>query len=183
MARSELAATREPRSGVAGGSRELSLSNDSVNVLRTFRDPMIGLPLSHLWQGAGSAIFLEFGRLTDRTRRDGTPGNPRGEFGLMIQWSWRIEDSTSILCGSWSEESLWQSTFDLVRNKSVLQLSVVGRLPEIVVALSESLYVSSFMTAEGDPEWALFDWRQTTLRTLSVRRGRLELDIKPPPLS
>ncbi len=26
-----------------------------------FRDELIGLPLSHLWRGHGSAIFLKFG--------------------------------------------------------------------------------------------------------------------------
>jgi hypothetical protein len=162
-------------------SGELSLSNDAVDVWQTFRDPLIGLPLSHLWRGAGSAIFLEFGRLTPstRTRRDGSPLNPRGEFGIMIQWSWRIEDITSILCGSWSEEPLWEPTFDLLRNKAVADLFLVGRLPEIVVALSESLYLSSFMTAEGDPNWSLFDRRDTTLRTLSVQQGGLKLDVGP----
>jgi hypothetical protein len=168
---------------VERASRGASLSNDDASVLQTFRDPLIGLPLSHLWRGAGSAIFLEFGRLAARTRRDGTPGNPRGEFGLMIEWSWRIEDSTSILCGSWSEEPLWQPTFDLLRNKAVLELSLVGRLPEIAVALSENLYVSSFMTAEGDPQWALFDRRAANLRTLSVRQGRLGLDVEGLPSS
>jgi hypothetical protein len=87
-------------------SGEPSLSNDGVSVLETFRDALIGLPLSHVWRGYGSAIFLEFGRLTPRTRRSGEAGNPRGELGLMIQWSWRIEDTVSILCGSWSQEHL-----------------------------------------------------------------------------
>jgi hypothetical protein len=164
-------------------SGEPSLSNDGVGVLQNFRDALIGLPLSHVWRGYGSAIFLEFGRLTPRTRRSGEAGNPRGELGLMIQWSWRIEDTVSILCGSWSQEHLWEPTFDLLRNKAVVDLSVVGRLPEIVVALTESLYVSSFMTAEGDPQWSLFDRRGGTLRTLSVQEGRLKLDVDRSPLS
>ena len=157
------------------------MSHDDTPALEEFRDGLIGLPLSHLWRGHGSAIFLEFGRLTprNRTRPSGEPGNPHGEFGLMIEWSWRIEDSTSILCGSWSEEPLWETTFDLVRNKSLSELSIVGRLPEIVVALSDNLFVSSFMTAEGDPQWSLFDRRNPTLRTLSVREGRLKLDVDP----
>ena len=112
------------------------------------------------------------------TRRDGAALDPRGEFGLMIQWSWRIENATSILCGSWSEESLWGPTFDLLRNKVVQELSVVGRLPEIAIVLAGDLYVSSFMTAEGDPQWALFDRRGGALRTLSVSEGRLKLDTK-----
>jgi hypothetical protein len=96
----------------------------------------------------------------------------------MIPWSWRIESPASILCGSWSEEGLWETTFDLLRNKAVIELSTIGRLPEIVVALTDGLYVSSFMTAEGDPEWALFDRRGGALRTLNVRDGSLALDVK-----
>jgi hypothetical protein len=101
----------------------------------------------------------------------------------MIQWSWRVEDANSILCGSWSEEPLWKPTFDLLRNKTVAELSVVGRLPEIVISLSESLYVLSFMTAEGDPQWTLFDRRYATLRTLSVLEGRMKLDVDSSPSS
>jgi hypothetical protein len=73
---------------------------------------------------------------------------------------------------------LWEPTFDLLGNRAVVDLSVVGRLPEVVVALAEHRYVSSFMTAEGDPSWALFDRRGDTLRTLSVRGGSLNVDIK-----
>jgi hypothetical protein len=157
---------------------EPSLSNDGVSVLQTFRGALIGLPLSHLWRGHGSAIFLEFGHLTPRTRRSGEAGNPQGEFGLMVEWSWRIENRTAILCGSWSDEELWEPTFDLLRNRAVVDLSVVGRLPEVVVAMAEDRYVSSFMTAEGDPSWALFDRRSDTLRTLSVDGGSLKIDTK-----
>jgi hypothetical protein len=153
-------------------------SNEDVSALLTFRDALIGLPLSHFWRGHGSAIFLEFGRLTPTTRRTGVTGNPRGKLSLMVEWSWRIENRTSILCGSWSDERLWEPTFDLLRNRAVVDLSVVGRLPEVVVALAEDRYVSSFMTAEGDPSWALFDRRGDTLRTLSVRGGSLNIDIK-----
>ena len=95
----------------------------------------------------------------------------------MIHWSWRIENAASILCGSWSEEPLWVPTFDLLRNKVVVELSVVGRLPEIVVGLSDGFYVSSFMTAEGDPQWSLFDRRSGTVRWLCVRDGGLKIEL------
>ena len=156
------------------------MSNDGTSVLQTFRDALIGLPLSCLWRGYGSAIFLEFGHLTPSayTRGDGTARNPRGELGLMIQWSWRIENLTSILCGSWSTEALWEPTFDLLRNKVVTELLVAGRLPEIAIGLTENLFLSSFMTAEGNPQWSLFDRRGEALRTLSVHEGSLKLDVK-----
>ena len=75
----------------------------------------------------------------------------------MIEWSWRIEDSTS--CP---------------------KISATNPIDEIVVALSEDLYVSSFMTADGGPVWALKDRREAAMRTLSVKQGRLELSIYPP---
>jgi hypothetical protein len=155
------------------------VSNEGFNALSTFRDALVGLPLSYLWRGYGSAIFLEFGQLTPRTRRSGDAGNPKGEFGLMIQWSWRIENRASILCGSWSDEALWESTFDLLRNKAVVDISIMGRLPEVVVALAEDHYISSFMTADGDPSWTLFDRRGDVGRWLTVREGRLSIELAP----
>jgi hypothetical protein len=149
------------------------VSSEDVSTLEGFRGGLIGLPLSHFWRGYGSAIFLEFGHLTPRTRRSGEAGNARGEFGLMIEWSWRIENTVSILCGSWSQEQLWKPSFDLIHNKTVVEVSVFGRLPEVSVALSDGLFVSSFMTAEGDPSWVLFDRRASTERWLSVREGSL----------
>jgi hypothetical protein len=172
-----LTKTAERKSG------EPPLSNEGVGALQTFRDALIGLPLSDVWRGGGSSIFLQFGHLTPRTRHSGKPGNPTGELELMIQWSWRIESTSSILCGSWSEEHLWEPAFNLLRNKVIVEISIAGRLPEIVVALTEGLYVSSFMTAEGDPQWALFDRRGSTLRALSVQDGCLRLDDDPSPFS
>ena len=147
-------------------------------IFETYRSTLVSQPLSALWRGHGSAIFLEFGRLSPKVKRDGSAANPQGDYTVIIEWSWRIENATSILCGSWSEESLWGPTFDLLRNKVVQELSVVGRLPEIAIVLAGDLYVSSFMTAEGDPQWALFDRRGGALRTLSVSEGRLKLDTK-----
>ncbi|MCK1662283.1 MULTISPECIES: ABC transporter substrate binding protein [unclassified Bradyrhizobium] len=51
----------------------------------------------------------------------------------MVEWSWRIENAVSILCGSWSEEPLWEPTFDLLRTKSVVELSLFGRLADMTV--------------------------------------------------
>jgi hypothetical protein len=53
---------------------------------------MLGMEVTHVWRGYGSALFLEMGKLTPQMRRDGTPGNPKGEMELMIEWNWRIED-------------------------------------------------------------------------------------------
>lgn len=135
---------------------------------------LIGIKAGHLWRGYGSAIFVEFGSLSPgRRRRDGSPGPPRGEFTLRIEWSWRIENSNSILCGSWSEEELWEPTFDLLRNAHVSGLSIFGRLPEIDLALTGGLHLVSLMTAEGQPSWSLTDQRSTPHIWLTVHDGAL----------
>lgn len=95
------------------------------SVFEEFTRDFIGLPLSHIWRGRGSAIFLEFGNLTPATdvRRDGSQKNPQGEAGIMIEWSWRIEGKKSILCGSWSDEDRWERGFSMIRNQKLVALT------------------------------------------------------------
>ncbi|WP_129219386.1 hypothetical protein [Lichenibacterium ramalinae] len=38
------------------------------------RSAAIGMPVSHVWRGHGSALFIELGALAPRTRRDGSRG-------------------------------------------------------------------------------------------------------------
>lgn len=140
---------------------------------RIARD-LVGMKVGHLWRGHGSAIFLEFGNLTPgKIRRDGSLGSPTGEITISIEWSWRIEDETSIICGSWSDEDLWEPAFDLVRSSSVTALSTFGRIPEIDLALTGGLHLVSFMTSDGQPEWAVADRRAKPRIWLSVRDGIL----------
>jgi hypothetical protein len=149
---------------------------------RIARD-LVGMQVSHVWRGYGSAIFVEFGALTQgRARSDGSPSIPKGELTVSIEWSWRIEDATSIICGSWSEEELWTPAFDLIRSSHVTGLTSFGRLPEIDLALSEGRHLVSFMTAEGQPNWAVTDRRSTPHTWITVRQGVLfEDDGSTPP--
>lgn len=136
-----------------------------------FHTAACGVPVSHVWRGHGSALFVELGRLTPTTRRDGSPGNPEGEIGLMIEWSWRIEDERSIVCGSWSDEALWQTSFARLVGQRGSDITTFARLPEIQLSLSGGLHVASFMTAEGDPVWTLFDRREPTTVTVGCHSG------------
>lgn len=139
-----------------------------------FASALVGLPVTHVWRGYGSALFMEFGALTDKgARGDGSERNPEGQMGLMIQWSWRIERPRSILCGSSSEDSKWPNAFKRLLGASVSELQTFGRLPEISVGLSNGLHVVSFMTSGGQPAWALFDRRDLDTSWLTVRRGRI----------
>lgn len=59
------------------------------------------LTVSHAWQGAGSALFLELGEPSPRLP-DIPAKNLRGECSIRIQWSWRFERRSEILVGSFS---------------------------------------------------------------------------------
>lgn len=75
----------------------------------------------------------------------------------MIEWSWRIESEDAIVCGSWSDEGAWEQIFQSLIGREVQDVSLYGRIPELSIALAGWFYVASFMTAEGQPEWTLFD--------------------------
>jgi hypothetical protein len=76
-----------------GGTARRSIDAEEFAELS---QPIVGLPIAHAWRGHGSALFLELGRLhrvdlTRLVRRQKQSGNPKGEAGVMIEWSWRIE--------------------------------------------------------------------------------------------
>ncbi|MDE1993540.1 MAG: hypothetical protein KGI75_13630 [Rhizobiaceae bacterium] len=93
----------------------------------------------------------------------------------MIEWSWRIESQDAILCGSWSDEEGWEEIFKSLVSREVQEVSIHGRLPELLIALTGGLYVASFMTAEGQPEWTIFDRRseQRKFGWVEVRDGKI----------
>ena len=102
-------------------------------------------------------MFMEFGRLTPGPRRDGPAGNLQGDVTVMIEWSWRIESESAILCGSWSDEDGWEDVFSSLIGREAQDVSIFGRLPELSIALAGGLYAASFMPADGQPSWTIFE--------------------------
>ncbi len=127
------------------------------SIFETYRCALIGKSVSRVWRGYGSALFLELGELAPGPLRDGKSGEPKGEFTLMIEWSWRIETETSILCGTWSEQDEWPDFLKNLVGRTIVDAYLFARLPEISLALTDNLYVSSFMTSTEQPAWVLFD--------------------------
>lgn len=152
----------------------------SVPDFAEFSSPLLGLTVSHIWQGYGSAIFLEIGALRPnlRLRRDGSQRNPLGEWTLGIEWSWRIEGKRRIWCGSWSDKERWPRALSRLQGTRVESVSIFGRLPEISMSFSNGLHLLSMMTAEGDPEWWLTKREVRTSASIYVRGGRLQIDLR-----
>jgi hypothetical protein len=141
-----------------------------------FSSPLLGLPVSRVWQGYGSAIFLEFGRLHCTRKRDGQPGSPRGEWTLMIEWSWRVEGKRRIWCGSWSDGERWPRVFARLQGATVMSVKLTGRLPEVEISLSNGLHLLSMMTTQSDPDWALIRRQDGGSTSMRVVAGRLRFD-------
>ncbi len=146
--------------------------DEQLSKADVFIELLIGKALSHVWRGYGSAIFLEFGVLTPRLGRDGEKVGEMGDITIGIEWSWRIERSRSIIAGSWSEEKTRVRVIPGLIGSTVTHMKLFGELPEISISLSSGHRVVSFMTAEGQPSWAV-TMNRPSPRSLSVKRGFL----------
>lgn len=136
---------------------------------------IVGFPVSHVWRGYGSAILIELGQLKSRVNQRTREPFLEGQATLMIEWSWRIERPKSILCGSWSDERRWPKALAQLVGARVSAVECVGHLPEIRVSLNNGLRVLSFMTAEGQPQWAIV-LRRPKYYSVHVSRGRLIME-------
>lgn len=159
-----------------------AMQPEDKTLFEPFRQALIGLPLSHCWQGYGTALFFEFGelRLSKVKRRDGSPGHPEGEFGIMLEFHWRLEGRRRIIAGCDSEEEEWQRRFALIRGKTLKDITLFGRLPELDLEFSNGAHCLSFTMTDGHPRWAIFDNKGEKLQTLYCRDGRLEIEEKMP---
>ncbi|MFC3692843.1 hypothetical protein [Chenggangzhangella methanolivorans] len=137
-----------------------------------FTAPLHGLSVSSVWRGAGTAIFLEFGEGPNLSA-DRSDERRTGAFTLMLEWSWRIEGETKILGGSFSDAPVIEEALYGCVGRRVESVALYGRLPEVRLALSGGRDVVSFMTAEGDPEWTLFDNRGPATRWVHAVGGAL----------
>jgi hypothetical protein len=93
----------------------------------------------------------------------------------MVEWSWRIEGKRRIWCGSWSDDERLLPFLQRQLGRTVVSVAPFGRIPEIDVSFSSGLHLLSMMTADGDPQWALFDRRGSVQSSMSVKAGRLDI--------
>ncbi|WP_162143715.1 hypothetical protein [Hellea balneolensis] len=132
------------------------------------------MKLNNAWNGYGSAIFLEFGNLSDVTKKNGEKSNnPRGEITIMIEWDWRAEKEASIICGSSLEGAQIELFLKDMLGSEIIRLQTTGRLPELEIEFSNKVTLKTFMTSVGQPEWAFMDDREVEYPSLVVEGGVL----------
>jgi hypothetical protein len=142
--------------------------------------PLCGLTLSRVWRGYASALFLEIGPLSDdvRVRSDGTRRvSKKGQFGVMIQWGWRVERSRSIWFGSGNTQRIIDNRLPLLEGMKLVNIEINGRLPEIVIELSDARWIHSFSPTQSQPEWCVFlDREQKIKEWLISLQGKIVLE-------
>ena len=142
--------------------------------------PLLGLPVSHTWQGYGSAIFLELGELSPAS--EGRHSYSRGQACIWVQWDWRVERGVSVLFGSSEGRPSIQRGLASLEGTCVQSIAVSGEVPELQVEFSNGLRLRSMVMAAGDPQWTIRlqggDYIVVKSGVLASRDDRPELDAE-----
>jgi hypothetical protein len=120
---------------------------------------LTGQKLTHVKRGYGTALLIETGDLHHHPEQDYL----QGEYGIMLEWSWRLEDDRHIVCGSWSNDEIINSVPQLLTGITIESVAFTQRIKELYITLSNGLWLASFMTADGNPEWSIRDKEQSWL--------------------
>lgn len=139
----------------------------------------IGLPVSRTWRGYGTAVFFELGELLphNRTLKDGSIRTTYwGQATIDLEIGWRIERPRSILFGSSSGERRISNGLRKLEGLEIMDVTLQGRLPELIVQLTSGFWLHSFSTWEGQPDWTLFfNENNDSRQWLMTKNGKIVL--------
>ena len=140
-------------------------------------DSLVSHTVSHVWFGDYSALYLELGELTPSKliRRDGSPGNPLGEFTVYAGFDWRIERPRSVYGSRNCTRRRQRSITAKLLGTRVTSASVYGRLPELQIRFSSGMWLTTFGLGRGDPDWSVSFRHPSTLH-LCTTNGKLSVD-------
>jgi hypothetical protein len=133
------------------------------------------LPVSHVWFGDYSALYLELGELKPgKQRKDGTAGNPFGQITVYAGYSWRLERAGVVYSGKANTTDDRHKVATAVKNSTITTASTVGGTLDLQVEFSNGFWLVTFDETEGDPEWSVSF--NTGREHLCVSEGRLHVD-------
>ena len=128
-----------------------------------------------MWFGDYSALYLELGQLTPRLRKDGTVGNPDGQFTVYAGFNWRIEGWQSILGGSSDEETGRTALAQRLLGATIKSAGLHGHVPELQLGFSNDLWLATFNLSRGQPDWYV-SFRSGRTVHLCIENGVLAVD-------
>jgi hypothetical protein len=108
--------------------------------------------ISYSRSNYGTAVFLELGELLKET----SDSEEAGEAAIMLEWSWRIENSEIVLAGSFDSKRDATRALEGLTGVRVSAIEIDGNLPELIIRLSNQTTLRSFTTSHGSPQWMVF---------------------------
>ena len=140
---------------------------------------IVGSTVSHSWR-EHSWLYLELNDLTEgRLLKDGARGNPRGDVSIFAGYSWRIERTSSILGGSEDTTKRRCMLAKLLIGKTIENVQISSHVSELSLRFSSGLWLSTFTTGRGDPDWDI-SFRRPNLGTLGCVKTKLKLVSEAP---
>jgi hypothetical protein len=112
---------------------------------------LIGLPISRAWKGYGSTVFLELGDLLY------SETHPKGvsEASISIDWDWRIEGESKIICGSSNSGPEIANHLAMFEGETVKELVLDGSPHELILTISNGRRLRSMSMVTGSPQWSI----------------------------
>ncbi len=144
---------------------DIGISGDAFQALV---QPLLGLRVSLPWKGHGSAIFLELGELV--SPKSNRRHHDNGEACISVTWDWRVEAETAVLYGSSNSRPRIEAGIQTLKGTTIDAISVVGKVPELVVRFANGHCLRSMVMVTGNPEWAI---KLTDDTWISAEGGRL----------
>jgi hypothetical protein len=131
---------------------------------RMWGGPVVGQQVSHAWAGYGSAIFFEFGNLSpsDVVRRDGTLGNPSGEWTLSNMGAmpmWRLSLRGMVLADTDGLYRPQVSAIRLLIGRRLLSVEI-----EAVTRSTRLRFTHGFVLTTKTPWQRVWKWPHWVLR-------------------
>lgn len=79
----------------------------------------------------------------------------KGEFGVKVDWDWRVEDRTKILFGSSNHRKETQNGLMCLKGAHITSIEALGIIPEIKITLSNACILKSMSMHDGNPKWGI----------------------------
>jgi len=116
-----------------------------------------GYKISRSWLGYGNVLFLECGKLTKEKihTKSKTRWSSHGQITLMLHCYWRVEKKRSIEFSIDSSDRKIHNRIKGLRGLRIASISTSGRIPELVIELSDGRSVTTFTTFAPNPEWSI----------------------------
>jgi hypothetical protein len=107
------------------------------------------MPVSAVWKGYGTTIFLELGNLSSKDHRRGC----QGEVTIYISWDWRVEKGNRVMFGSSNSNPEIADGITTLVGLTVNSATIQGIVPELLIEFSNEARLQSAAMCTNTSEW------------------------------